>query len=176
MAKVLRRSLFFAVLLASSIPARADPLLMFLLSVAKEMATLPSSNAPIPQALPQTYPGTTVEPPELRRLIEESFVYLSSGQRAEVFEALNAELLKPQNATLRGPMLEQFAQRAFEVRMAQQRLEKLSSREKEVLATEFQKEVKALPPEDLLQVRQAIEKNVLPVPSDLNRLLLAAFN
>ncbi len=62
------------------------------------------------------------------------------------------------------------------MRTAQQRLEKLSSREKEVLADEFQKEVKALPPEDLVQVRQAIEKNVLPVPSDLNRLLLAAFD
>jgi hypothetical protein len=150
---------------------------MFLLSVAKEIATLPAApSAPAAQVLPQTYPGTTVEPSALRRLIDESFVYLSSAQRAEVFDALNAELLKPQNATVRGPMLEQFAERAFEVRRAQQRLEKLSSGEKQVLATEFQKEVKALPPEDLLQVRQAIEKNVLPVPSDLNRLLLAAFD
>ena len=176
MAKVLGRSFFFAVLLALSFPARADPLLMFLLSMAKEMAMRAPARDPAPQVLPQTYPGTTVEPSELRRLIDESFVYLSSAQRAEVFDTLNTELLKPQNATLRGPMLEQFAQRAFEVRMAQQRLEKLSPREKQILATEFQKEVKALPPEDLLQVRQAVENNVLPVPSDLNRLLLAAFD
>jgi len=176
MAKVLGRSLFFAVLLALSFPVRADPLLMFLLSVAKEIATMPPAQAAVPELLPQTYPGTTVEPSELRRLIDDSFVYLSSGQRAEVFEALNAELIKPQNATVRGPMLEQFAQRAFEVRMAQQRLEKLSSTEKQVLASEFQKEVRSLPPEDLLHVRQALEKNVLPVPSDLNRLLLAAFD
>ena len=176
MAKVLGRSLFFAVLLALSFPVRADPLLMFLLSVAKEIATLPPAQEPAPRALPQTYPGTTVEPAELRRLIDESFVYLSSAQRAEVFEALNAELVKPQNATLRGPMLEQFAHRAFEVRMAQQRLEKLSASEKQVLASEFQKEVRSLPPEDLLQVREALQKNVLPVPSDLNRLLLAAFD
>ena len=175
MAKVLGRSLFFAVLLALSWPARADPLLMFLLSVAKEMATLPAAKDALPQPLPETYPGTTVEPSRLRGLIDESFVYLSSAQRAEVFDALNAELLKPQNAAIRGPMLEQFAQRALEVRLAQERLEKLSTQEKRILATEFQKEVKALPPEDLLQVRQAIEKNVLPVPSDLNRLLLAAF-
>jgi len=176
MAKVLGRSLFFAVLLALSFPVRADPLLMFLLSVAKEIATLPPAQAPAPESLPQTYPGTTVEPTQLRRLIDESFLYLSSAQRAEVFEALNAELVKPQNATLRGPMLEQFAQRAFEVRMAQQRLERLSASEKQVLASEFQKEVHSLPPEDLLQVREALQKNVLPVPSDLNRLLLAAFD
>ncbi|HEX2565769.1 MAG TPA: hypothetical protein VHL85_02845, partial [Burkholderiales bacterium] len=163
------------VLLASSFPVRADPLLMFLLSVAKEIATLPPAAA-APQALPETYPGTTVEPVRLRALIDESFVYLSSAQRTEVFEALNAELLKPQNAAIRGPMLEQFAQRALEVRAAQQRLEQLSTLEKQVLASEFQKEVKSLSPEDVLQVRQAIEKNVLPVPSDLNRLLLAAFD
>jgi hypothetical protein len=36
--------------------------------------------------------------------------------------------------------------------------------------------VRSLPPEDLLNVRHALEKNVLPVPSDLNRLLLAAFD
>ena len=175
MAKVLGRSLFFAFLLALSWPARADPLLMFLLSMAKEMATMPAAPSALPQPLPETYPGTTVEPRRLRGLIDESFVYLSQAQRAEVFEALNAELLKPQNAAIRGPMLEQFAQRALEVRLAQERLEKLSAQEKRILATEFQKEVKALPPEDLLQVRQAVEKNVLPVPSDLNRLLLAAF-
>ncbi|HZQ73664.1 MAG TPA: hypothetical protein VFB08_12170 [Burkholderiales bacterium] len=176
MARVLRGSLFFAVLLASSLPARADPLLMFLFSVAREIATLPPATPAAPQPLPQTYPGTAVEPAQLRQLIDESFAYLSSAQRTEVFDALNSELLKPQNAALRGPIIEEFARRAAEVRTAQQRLEKLSSREKEVLADEFQKEVKALPPEDLVQVRQAIEKNVLPVPSDLNRLLLAAFD
>ena len=177
MAGVLRRSLFFAVLLALSWPARADPLLMFLLSVAKEIASMPAArSAPVPIEAPETYPGTLVEPATLRRLLDESFGYLSPSQRDEIFDALHAELMKPGNAAMRGPMIDHFAQRAREVQSAQQRLEKLSSLEKRTLAAEFQKDVKSLPDEDARQLRQAMEKGLLPVPSDLNRLLLAAFD
>lgn len=178
MAGVLRRSLFFAFVLAFASPARADPLLMFLIGVAKEIATAPASRDPAPVAgeIPETYPGTTVEPAILRRLIDDSFMYLSSAQRVEIFEALNAELLKPANAVMRGPMIEHFARRALEVRAAQQRLAKLSHSEKMHLAAEFQKEVKSLPVEDAAQLRQAVRKGLLPVPSDLNQLLLAALD
>ena len=177
MAKVLRRSLFFAFLLALSWPARADPLLMFLVGIAKEIASLPSARTapPVPDT-PETYPGTLVEPASLRRLLDESFGYLSPSQRDEIFDALHAELMKPGNAAMRGPMIDHFAQRAREVQSAQQRLEKLSSLEKRTLAAEFQKDVKSLPDEDARQLRQAMEKGLLPVPSDLNRLLLAAFD
>ena len=178
MARVLGRSLFLAVFLAFFSPARADPLLMFLFGVAKEIASIPPAAQPLGTApeLPQTYPGTTVPPEGLRRLIDESFTYLSDGQRAEVFEALNAELLKPANATLRGPIIETFSARAFQVRTAQQQLEKLSPRQMQVLAADFQKEAKALPEEELAQLRQALEKNLLPVPGDLNRLLLTTLD
>src|SRR4051812_35500718 len=120
MARVLGRSLFFAVFLAFFSPARADPLLMFLVGVAREIASIPAAQpAETAATFAQTYPGTTVAPEGLRRLIDESFVYLSSTQRTEVFEALNAELLKPGNATVRGPIIETFAARAFQVRTAQ---------------------------------------------------------
>jgi hypothetical protein len=179
MAKVLRRSLFFAVSLAFAWPAHADPLLMFLVSIAKEIAVASASQNPAPIAAveaPTTYPGTMVEPEILRRLIDDSFLYLSPDQRAEIFEALHAQLLKPENAAMRGPIIENFAQRALQVRAAQQRLEKLTYSEKTHLAAEFQKEVKSLPEEDAAQLRQAMEKGLLPVPSDLNQLLLAAFD
>ena len=177
MAKVLRRSLFFAFLWAFAWPAHADPLLMFLIGVAKEMASIPASTNPEPVLeAPSTYPGTTVEPLALKQLIDDSFVYLSSAQRAEIFEALNAELLKPGNAAMRGPMIEQFVQGALEVRAAQQRLAELSYSQKELLATEFRQGVKTLPEEDTLQLRQALQKGLLPVPSDLGQLLLAAFD
>jgi len=177
MAKVLRRSLFFAVLLASAWPAHADPFLMILLSVAKQFATVVPQEDPFPVVeAPATYVGTTVEPEILKRLIDDSFLYLSPGQRAEIFESLHAQLLKPENATLRGPMIEQFAHRALEVRAAQQRLAKLSYSDKALLAAEFQKEVKSLPEEDAARLREAAQKKLLPIPSDLNQLLLDAFD
>ena len=62
MAKVLGRSLFFAVLLAFAWPAHASPLLSLILSIAQEVASQPEAKpAPPVTDLPQTYPGTTVE-------------------------------------------------------------------------------------------------------------------
>jgi len=175
MARVLGRSLFFAVLLAFFSPARADPLLMFLVGMAKEIASIPAAaTVPDRAAGVDTYPGTSVEPAGLKRLINESFTYLSVAQRNEIFEALNAELVKPGNVTVSAPLIETFAARAYQIRAAQQQLEKLSQREMQVLATDFEKEVKLLSEEDVAQLRQALEKNLLPVPSDLSRLLLAA--
>ena len=180
MAKVLRRSLFFAFLLAFACPVRADPLLMFLFSVAKEIATSPAfqaaASAPAPVEAPATYPGTSVEPAILRRLIDDSFTYLSSAQRAEIFEALNAQLLKPANAATSAPVIEYFAQRALQVRAAQLRLARLSDSEKQRLADEFRQEVKAISPQELGDLRQVLERGLLPVPSDLNQLLLAALD
>ena len=101
MAKVLGRSLFFAVLLAFAWPAHASPLLSLILSIAQEVASQLEAKPATPVSdLPQTYPGTTVEPATLRRLIDDSFLYLSAERRDQVFEALNAELLKPANAAL----------------------------------------------------------------------------
>src|SRR4051812_41750824 len=175
MAKVLRGSIFFAVLLACSTSVRADPLLMFLFSVAKEVVGSAASryaNSVRKQVeVPSTmYPGTTVEPAVLHRLIQDSFLYLSEDRRDEIFEALNAELLKPANAAIRAPLIEHFAERALQVRAAQLRLAQLSTDQKKVLAQEFRQEVKDLPEEDLGPLRKAVESGLLPVPADLNQL------
>ena len=177
MARILGRSLFLAFLLACALPARADPLLMFLFSAAKEIVSAAERAAPAPLApaapAPMAvYPGTTVEPGVLRRVIDDSFLYLSQEQRDEVFQALNSELLKPENFAIRAPMIEQFVFRAVQVRAAQMQLAKLSTGQKQVLAEEFRKEVKGLSPEDLPPLRQVLEKRLLPVPLDLNQLLL----
>ena len=69
MARVLGRSLFFAVLLAFVCPAQASPLLSLILSIAQEVASQPEARpATTVVVLPETYPGTTVEPATLRRL------------------------------------------------------------------------------------------------------------
>ncbi len=179
MAKVLRRSFFFAALMACAWPVRADPLLMFVFSVVKEIALAHSAAAPAALAartFPATYPGTTVEPTTMRRLIDESFTYLSQAQRDEIFLALNAELLKPENIAVSAPLIDHFAHRAVQVRAAQERLARLSSREQERLLLAFPAAVKSLSREDLGKLRTVLELGLLPVPSDLSQQMLVALD
>lgn len=154
---------------------------MLLLSVAREMITshqARSGPAVISEPMPDmslVYPGTTVEPEHLRRLIDDSFSYLGDSQRREVFEALNASLQDPKNAALRGTMIDYFATRALKVRAAQLQLAQLTSQEKERLAAQFKREVGALSSEEQSQLGELLRQGLLPVPSDLNQLLLTAF-
>src|SRR5438105_1561758 len=111
MGRWLRKLVLFAVLAVGALPAHAaTPLLMFLFSIAREMATnaafraLNNRPAPIIE-LAKTYPGTAVEPEHLRRLINDSFLYLSDTQRREIFEALHDELMQPRNIAVAGAMI-----------------------------------------------------------------------
>lgn len=184
--KPLRRflaALAFALGVASaSGPAlAADPLTMLLMTIAREALFAAArdylaSREATPRALPETYPGTTVEPAHVRRLVDEGFGYLSTAQRDEVFDAFHRHLMDPKNAAVRGPMIEYFAERAMAMRLAQDRLAKLSHAEKLALAIDFRKEVAALPPEEAAQLAVLLRKNVLPVPGDLNDMLLAVLD
>ena len=186
MDRFFRRAAFFFLLLAFAAPAAAmDPILMFVFSVAREMVEANAARAPASKPLPEmgmaalpdfpkVYPGTMIEPAHLRQLIDDCFPYLSDSRRGEIFEALNEGLLDPKNAPIRASMIDYFAEKAFAVRAAQQRLEKMSTKEKEFLAGEFKKEVAGLPPEEKARVRGLLREGLLPVPSDFNRLLLGA--
>jgi len=166
---------------AGAAPARAaDPILMFLLSVARDLIEAHARRAPAPLPPPvqvpelsRAYPGTVVEPEHLRRLIDESFVYLSDGQRGEVFASLHAALSQPENGPMRAGMIDHFVRHALAVRAAHARLAQLSWREKELLAEEFRKEVAGLSGEEQTRLGELLRKGLLPVPSDLNQLLLA---
>src|SRR4051794_34532227 len=119
MVRVLGRSLLLAFSLAFATSACAvDPILMFLVSMAKEALEAPKLPAPsAPASAPSTaYPGTNVEPAILKRLIDDSFLHLSTEQRDEVFQALHAELLKPANFAVRAPIIEHFTRKALQVR------------------------------------------------------------
>ena len=180
-----RLLLVFLLLAAFAGPARAmDPVLMFVFSMAREMIeknaareaaspALPQMGANLPD-FPKVYPGTMIEPEHLRQLIDDCFPYLSDDRRREVFEALHAELLDPKNAPIRASMIDYFAERAYAVRAAQARLEKMSAREKEALASEFKKEVAELPAEERTRLGRLLREGLLPVPSDFNRMLLGA--
>lgn len=182
MGRLLRKGVLFAFLFACAAPAwAADPILMLLFGIARDMMinraidaiTAPPGEAPI--EIPKFYPGTLVEPDQLRRLIDDSFLYLSESQRGEIFDALHAELLKPKNAVVRAAMIEYFAERALAVRAAQLRLARLTWGEKQLLAEAFHKEAAALPEAEQAELAEVLRRGLLPVPSDLNQLLLTAF-
>lgn len=183
MGRFLRKGVLFTLLFAGVVtPAAADPIVMFLIGIARDLIEAQitrSRNAPAAQFVPdlsRVYPGTGVEPDHVRRLIDDSFLYLSEAQRKEIFESLNAALMDPKNAAVRGTMIEYFAEKALTVRAAQLKLAQLSSRDKERLAAEFRKEITALSDEDQTQLGELLRSGLLPVPTDLNQMLLAAFD
>ena len=182
MNRFLRKGVLFTLLFAGVVtPAAADPVLMFLLGFARnllESHLARSPHAPTPEFMPEmarTYPGTTVEPEHLRRLIDDSFLYLKAVQRQEIFESLHAALSNPKNAAVSGAMIHYFAEKALTVRSAQLQLSQLSGREMKMLAHDFKKEITSLSTEEQIQLGELLRRGLLPVPSDLNQLLLAAF-
>jgi len=183
MRRFLRKGVVFTLLFAGVVtPAAADPLIMFLLGVARDMVEAQatrSRNTPAPEYVPdisKVYPGTTVEPEHLRRLIDDSFPYLADAQRKEIFDSLNTALLDPKNAAVRGTMIQYFVDRALTIRAARMQLSALPWIEKERLAGEFGKELRTLSTEDQALLGNLLRDGLLPVPSDLNQLLLAAFD
>src|SRR6185503_17807601 len=126
------------VLASFAAPAAAmDPILMFVFSMAREMIEQNAARkptgvrlphlGPMPDSSSNFYPGTVVEPEQMRRVINDCFPYLSADRREEIFVALHAGLLDPKNAPMRAAMINHFTERAFAVRAAQQRLGKLSA-------------------------------------------------
>ena len=73
-------------------------------------------------------------------------------------------------------MIEYFADKALTIRAAQLQLAKMPWSEKERLANEFKAEAAALSAEDQDQLGKLLRSGMLPVPSDLNQLLIAAFD
>jgi len=182
MGRFLRKGVLFTLLFVGVVtPAAADPFVMLLLGIARDMivehANRPKTPAPeyVPD-LERVYKGTIVEPDHLRRVIDDSFPYLSDAQRKEVFSSLDVALADPKNAAVRGPMIQYFVEKALTVRAAQMKLSQLSWREKQQIAGEFRKEIAALSDEDRTQLGELLRSGMLPVPSDLNQLLLAAFD
>jgi len=179
---MLRRALVFSLIVLGALcasPARADPLLMFLFGMAREMMYDAYLSSQKPRAqhfepLPEVYPGTTVEPRKLRELIDESFIYLSDRRREEIFQSLHEEIIKPENSAVRAAMIAYFAERAVAVRMVMERLSNLPEAEMQSLAAQFAAHARALPVAEREQLRAVLSEGLLPVPPDLNRKLVVA--
>lgn len=161
-------------------PAYAvDPVLMFLFNVARDaIEAREKARQAAPAAeprieWPETYPGTTVTPGLVKRLIDDCFDYLSASQRSELFHQLNTLLLDPKNALMRAPLIEHFAARAVSVRQARIYLSRLSSSDKEALALQFRDELGTLSEDDRARFIDVVRSGLLPVPHDLNQMFLA---
>lgn len=157
-----------------------EPILMLLINLGRDMIEARENarqRPPVPVvpeiAWPDTYPGTTVTPGLVKRLIDDCFEYLSSRQRDELFAQLNVVLLDPKNAMVRASLIEHFASRAVSVRQARIYLSKLSSRDKQALVSQFKDEVSLLSDDDRKLFVEVVRNGMLPVPQDLNQLFLA---
>src|SRR5688572_6442808 len=118
MGRMIRRGVLFTVLLAGLVaPASADPMLMFLIGIARQMivsrGATPETERVAAVQEPnweRVYPGTSGGPDHLLRLINDSFLYLPEDRRREIFDSLHAALADPKNAAVRGAMIEYFAE------------------------------------------------------------------
>jgi len=183
MGRMLRRGVLFTVLMAGLVaPAAADPILMFLIGIAREMI-VSHGTTPEKERVPaiqqpnweRVYPGTSVEPDHLLRLINDSFLYLPEDRRREIFDSLHAALVDPKNAAVRGAMIEYFAEKALAIRAAQLKFASMSWQDKQRMAEAFKTELAGLSREDREQWGNLLRNGMLPVPSDVNQLLLGAF-
>ena len=115
------------------------------------------------------------EDAQMRRLIDESFLHLAPAQRAELYTSLMKTLDDPANRELRPQLAAEFRAKALAVRAAYVQLDRLSSSEKKDLAAQARDAYAELPEDERQELLAVLRAGALPVPPDLNRYMLAAF-
>ena len=133
------------------------------------------NNAALPQppSVPRALTGVYgVSEAQLRGLIDAGFVHLTASQRADIYASLMRMMADPKNALARPLIIEELVQHASAVRSAHERLAVLSFSEKRAIAVDARSEYERLPAQDLDQLMQL---RVVPIPRDLNDLILAEF-
>jgi hypothetical protein len=184
------RKLICIVLLALPTPAWSiDPILLLLLRVVRDQiitsalqAGVESALEPPPPAAPTFGYALPISPVEkgtegeyLRSLIDESFLHLSSSQRAAVLASVQAILRDPRNAAATAQIVAEFSLTARRVREGYRQLDSLSHAEKRKLAAQAREEFRRLPPEERQQLLEAMQTGMLPVPRDLSDIMRAEF-
>lgn len=175
------------VLALSAGPAAAfDPVLMFFLGFARNLiesaieanAAKPAApviaTAPAPLPAPPAKPAAHMDENDLRVLIDDSFGYLSSSQRAELLAGLEKALSDPANTPYREAILTQFVGVARQVGFTQRQLDRLSVEDKQALAQRFALNYRTLPPQHQQALAQQLQARALPLPPDLNDMMLSA--
>lgn len=112
----------------------------------------------------------------LRTLIDEGFVHLTPSQRDEVYAAVKRALADPKNAAIRNHLVHELAIKASAVRQAHEQLSGLPDSKKRELAAEARGEYEKLPQEERVQMLQVLQSGVVPLPRDLNEMIIAEFS
>lgn len=110
---------------------------------------------------------------QLRRLIDEGFVYLTPAQRDELYASMRKLLADPRYMSARPLIVEEFTRKAAAARMAHERLAKLSPEEKKEVALRTVQEYQQMPPEEAAQMLTVLRAGTAPIPRELNDLILA---
>lgn len=179
----MRRGLLCALLAVwPSVVHAAEPLTLILIHIIRQQIANAVENA-IEQAQRERERPVLVIPrapydlddQQLRALIDEGFVHLTRSQRDEVFAGVKRILSDPENAALRPGLVQELAIKASAVRQAHERLSALSVAEKRALAVEARGEYEKLPPDERQQMVQVLQAGIVPLPRDLNEMILAEF-
>mgnify|MGYP000375873650 CR=1 FL=1 len=182
-----RRGVSITLLLATvAVPVHAaDPLTLFLLRMLRDqMATsvLESAVSSVPpaavkQSAPAALAGVHgVSEEQLRQLVDAGFVHLTATQRAEVYDNLIRMMADPKNALARPLIVEELALKASAVRGAHERLAALTAAGKRAIAADARTEYERLPAQEREQMLQLLQSRVVPIPRELNDLILAEFS
>ncbi|MGQ0524924.1 MAG: hypothetical protein ACT4P8_14845 [Betaproteobacteria bacterium] len=161
----------------------AEPLTLILLHIIRQQIANAVENA-IEQAQKERERPVVVLPraphdiddQRLRALIDEGFIHLSRTQRDEVYASAKRILASTENSAARAALVQELAMKASAVRQAHEQLSALSSAEKRALAIEARGEYQKLPPDERQQMVQVLQAGIVPLPRDLNEMILAEFS
>lgn len=181
----MRRALLCALLaLWPSVVFAAEPLTLLLIHILRQqIASAVESAIEEAQRERERERARPVVPPspfdlddrQLKALIDEGFIHLSTAQRQEVFASVKRILSDPGNAAMRTTLVQELAIKASAMRQAHERLASLSQAEKRTLAVQAREEYEKLPLEERLQMIQVLQSGIAPLPRDLNEMILAEF-
>jgi hypothetical protein len=168
----------------SSVAVAADPLTLILLRLLRDQIITAAARAAYESAqTPSAPPGPSVLPlhpydlddAKLRTLIDEGFVHLTSAQRDEVFLSVKRILADPKNSVIRLQLIEELALKASAVRQAHEQLKNLPDARKRSIVSEAREAYEALPSEERQQLIAVLQSGVVPIPRDLNEMILTEF-
>lgn len=171
--------------------ALADPILLLLLRFARDKAVSASleagvnnmrqqnSTTPSPLygfALPTPALPRGNEDQQLRGLIDENFLHLTSGQRDAVYVDMRRILNEPQNARDKSQLLAEFGLKAREVKDSYRSLDMLAQDDKRSLVMRAKEEYRRMPDSERQELLDVLQSGALPIPRDLRDSMLAEFS
>jgi len=182
----MRRFLACVLLVAWPGVAAAEPLSAILIELLRQQiasavgssigeAFEKSQNEKKPKALVLPRAQYDLDDTQIQALIDEGFVHLTPAQRREVFASVKATLADPKNAHLRPVIVQELALKAAAVRTAHEQLDNLSAAQKQTIAVQAGAQFEKMPPQDRQQMMQVLQTGVVPIPRDLNEMILAEF-